>query len=610
MRAGADLFEWVEPPEPIEPERPHVLTVEQWRSTNGPNYKGILVWRLQQLDKLRNSIAKTYIENLQRIERGQKPVPSLLDAAKVYYRKRPDEFIMDWCDTYDPRRSGMKWVPFVMFQRQGEFITFLSELYDDQENGLVEKSRDMGLTWLCVAWSVWAWLFVPGIAIGWGSRKQELVDKKGDPDSIFEKLRMLIDRLPDIFLPEGFDRKVHSTSMKIENPVTGATITGEIGDNIGRGGRKSIYFKDEAAHYEHPELIEASLGDNTNCQIDISSVNGMGNVFHRRAEMAELWTPGAKIESGKVRKFIVAWQEHPEKTQEWYNKRRARMESEGLLAKFLQEVERDYSGSLAGVIILREWVEASVDAHNKLSHWKDSKGVPIDFLSGAFGAALDVADSDDGDRNALVVRKGILLFEAEERGGARDVGATTRWAIATLLAGNYGGIECQYDSVGMGSAVKSEYNRLTLDDKTLDTSKVALTAWNAGDSVQDPYFNVVPDDDETPLNKDFFGNMKAQAWWSLKMRFFRTWQAVTQGIRLDPDTLISLDSGLRLLATIKKELCQPVMIQNSALKQIVDKKPDGTRSPNIADAIVMCYFPVDNGGATAAVGTHGSGKAH
>jgi hypothetical protein len=52
----------------------------------------------------------------------------------------------------------------------------------------------------------------------------------------------------------------------------------EAGDNIGRGGRTLVYFKDESAHYEHPDLIEAALGDNTNVQIDISSVNGLGKL--------------------------------------------------------------------------------------------------------------------------------------------------------------------------------------------------------------------------------------------------------------------------------------------------------------------------------------------
>jgi phage terminase large subunit len=28
------------------------------------------------------------------------------------------------------------------------------------------------------------------------------------------------------------------------------------------------------------------------------------------------------------------------------------------------------------------------------------------------------------------------------------------------------------------------------------------------------------------------------------------------------------------------------------MKLVIDKKPEGTRSPNLADAVVMCYWPV------------------
>lgn len=599
MYRGDDLFEYFPQAEPVAPWKPRALTIEQWRSTatperplGGPDYTAVYAWRIERLRAIRASPINKATGR-----------PVLLDGALEYYRTRPAEFIMDWMDTYDPRKA-VKWMPFIFFQRQAEFIQFLNECYTDQQGGLVEKCRDMGLTWLCVAWSVWAWLFIPNVAIGWGSREEKLVDRLGEPDSIFEKIRLIIRRLPQEFLPVGFDPngKGSMPYMKLFNPQHKGTISGEIGDNIGRGGRKTIYFKDESAHYEHADLIEASLGDNTNVQIDISSVNGLNNVFHRRRMAGVDWFPGCEPEPNMTRVFVADWRDHPEKTQAWFDGRKKKAENDGLLAKFAQEVERNYSASIEGVIIPLEWIIAAEDAHITLGHWTNEDGSPVDWTAGAWGAALDVADSVEGDRNALVLRKGIILADADEW-GERDVGKTTRKAIDKLRS--YKGIECQYDSVGMGSAVKSEYNRLTIDEKIIEPDLLLMVAWNAGAPVKDPYFNIVPDDDSTPLNRDFFGNLKAQAWWALKMRFYRVWQAVTQGIRHDPDSLIILDKsalGSRL-RQIEQELAQPVMIQNTALKQIVDKKPDGAKSPNIADAIVMAYYPVDANLGHAIVGT-------
>lgn len=571
------LIDWLERPYQIDEApawRPEPLGKDQWP----PDYKSVYAWRLRQLAKIRSD-------------------PNMLAGAKAYYRDHKAEFIMHWMDTYNPRVVGaMKWMPFVFFQRQSEFIDFLEELERDQESGLVEKARDVGLTWLCCAYSVAKWLFDDDCAVGWGSRKEILVDKLGDPDSIFEKMRLIIRRLPRDFWPDGFIPKEHMTFMKILNPANKSVIMGEAGDNIGRGGRKTIYFKDESAHYERPELIEGALGDNTNVQIDISSVNGLGNPFHRKRENGVDWQPGKPVgtyDQGATRVFVVDWSDHPAKTQEWYDRRKAKWEADGMGHIFAQEVDRNYSAAIANTIIDGAWIKAAIDAHLKFK-WIDERGIkrigiPDEMLSSEWMAGLDVADSG-GDRNALVTRQGIILRRASEW-GERDTGKTTRRTMTELR--EHKGILVQYDSIGVGSGVKADYNRL-MDEAIISANDFTFVPWNAGAAVKRPFEHVIPDDEESAINKDFFANFKAQAWWSLRMRFWRTYQNIVQGIIHDPDEMISLDSSLPLLRQIEKELAQPTISPNGSLKQVVDKKPDGTRSPNVADAIVMAYFPVDH----------------
>jgi hypothetical protein len=208
-------------------------------------------------------------------------------------------------------------MPFVLFKRQRQLIRFFRACVDNEANGLVEKSRDMGATWCAVSFAVWLWLFRPGASVGFGSRKAQLVDRIGDVDSIFEKLRLLLRALPLEFRPSSYD----AAYMKLVNNDNGATITGESGDEIGRGGRKLVYVVDEAAHLEHPESIEAALSENTRVRIDISSVNGVGNVFYRRREASVDWEPKTKVEKGKTYAFVLDWRDHPEKTEAWYKAR-------------------------------------------------------------------------------------------------------------------------------------------------------------------------------------------------------------------------------------------------------------------------------------------------
>lgn len=537
---------------------PCALTKAEWP----PDYISVWQWRQSQITMLRSD-------------------PVKMAGALAYYAKPENcaEFITHWMDTYDPRNAGRatpSYMPFIMFERQEEFVQFLIAMIQGEENGLVEKARDMGATWVCCAVSVWLWRFYPGASVGWGSRKEQLVDKLGDPDSIFEKMRILINRLPPDFLPRGFSQTDHMAYMRIVNPETGATITGEAGDNIGRGGRKLIYFKDESAHYERPERIEAALADNTRVQIDISSVNGTGNVFHRRREGGQEWTGGPAI-PGVTNVFLMDWSDHPAKTQEWYDARRRKAEAEGLLHVFAQEVDRNYAAAVDGVVIPAEWVKSAIDAHSKLGF----------EATGPVVAALDVAD-EGGDRNALARRRGAMLLSVEDWADG-DTGKTTRRAVAALDGD--GPVSLQYDCIGVGAGVKAEANRLKADG--ILRNGIDFVPWSAGAGVINPDARMIPRDMDTPTNKDFFANLKAQAWWALRCRFERTHKAVTEGQVFDPDDLISLPSSMPSIRTLQKELSQPTMSRSSgAMKLVIDKTPPGTKSPNLADAVVMAYWPI------------------
>jgi phage terminase large subunit len=496
---------------------------------------------------------------------------------KRYYATRPVEWIEDWVFTYDPRRPGIKTIPFILFPRQRQFVEFIFECLRDRESGLAEKCRDGGLTWLCAAIGVHLWIYENGASIGFGSRKEQLVDRLGDPDSIFEKIRIIIRNLPFWMLPAGFTPGLHLNYMKIINPESGSNLKGEAGDNIGRGGRSLIYFKDESAHYERPELIEASLGDNTDVQMDISSVNGSANVFYRRRVAGEVWEQGKALPKGKVRVFVYDWRDDPRKTQEWYERRRAKAESEGLLHIFAQEVERDYSSSLEGIIIRPEWVRAAMDAHIKLASWGN-------WFSGEHVAANDIADGG-GDQNAYASRHGVVLKHIEGWGG--EAGEAARRAIPYCIEEDIH--EIYYDSIGVGAGFKAEVNNMAREPAW--PKRLRVMPWNGAASPLDPEERVIPGDEQSPTNEDQYANIKAQAWFRARSRFYKTYKAVTQGDRYDVAELISLPSIVPNIHQLTMELSQAVKKTSANGKTLVDKKPEGARSPNLADALVMCYCP-------------------
>lgn len=323
-----------------------------------------------------------YAKRAERLKRLRQD-PAILGGLKEYYKDHPVEFITEWGMTFDPRNVEIGLpavVPFLLFPKQADFILWLVERWRGREDGLAEKSRDMGVSWLCVAFAVWMWTFHPGTVIGFGSRKEEYVDDLNDPKSLFWKARQFVNLLPIEFQPAGWDAKKYAPFMTIKNPENGAAIVGESGDNIGRGNRTSIYFKDESAFYERAESIDAALSQTSNCKIDVSTPNGNGNPFYR------------KRHSGKVKIFTFHWRDDPRKGPEWYEKQKDQLDPVVLA----QEVDIDYNASTSD-----SWISgALVEDAQRLG--------PGDVVAnGPWMIGVDAAHMGD-DEHVIHSRRGLL----------------------------------------------------------------------------------------------------------------------------------------------------------------------------------------------------------
>lgn len=219
-------------------------------------------------------------------------------------------FVNNFLWTKDPRlvEADHRITPFVCYPFQEHLLRSLERSINLQSDLLVEKSRDMGVTWLIMYVMLHQWLFVPGADFRAGSRKEEFVDKLGDIDTLFEKLRFSLQRLPKWMLPRGFQlsNKEHSTYMKLINPETGSAIIGEsANEDFGSGGRRRMVFLDEFSKWEDriAEAAWTSTADISNCRIVCSTPKGSANKF-------------AQLAAGtreKINKITVHWTLHPKK---------------------------------------------------------------------------------------------------------------------------------------------------------------------------------------------------------------------------------------------------------------------------------------------------------
>jgi len=516
-----------------------------------PDYRPIIEERLERLQMIRAN-------------------PHVVAQLKAHYKHAPWDFINDWGVTIDPRNVAHKrpaLVPFVLMPKQEDWLHWLCEKLNNEEPGITEKSRDMGLSWCAIAFAISMCLHNDGFTVGFGSRKEEYVDKAGHPKSLFWKGRQFLAHLPHEFRG-GWDEKKHSPHMRISIPSTESVITGEAGDNIGRGDRATLYLVDEAAFLERPLLVDASLSQTTNCRIDLSSVNGMANPF---AEKRWSW-PAERV-------FTFHWRDDPRKDDAWYAKQCSILNP----IVVAQEIDLNYAASAEGVLIPAEWVMAALDACEKL----DIKP------SGERLSAQDVAD-EGVDKNCFAARYGVELQRLDSwYGKGRDVYDTTVKMFS--LMDEFGAQRGLFDSDGLGVGVRGDAR--VINEKRVENKLVARDIepfWGSG-AVLEPDKEFIKGDPQRGImgrtNGDFFANRKAQAWWALRTRFQNTYRAVVENLDYDPDSIISIPSNLPERATLVAELSQPTYKINDAGKLLVNKTPDGMRSPNHADAVMMVYSP-------------------
>ena len=220
-------------------------------------------------------------------------------------------------------------------------------------------------------------------------------------------------------------------------------------------------------------------------------------------------------------------------------------------------------------IIQPEWFDAAIDAHTKLG---------IEAV-GIHSLGFDPADT--GDAKATARRHGIVVKSVKEWEHG-DIDGAIRDAFSEAFEARCD--EIIYDNIGVGAAVK-----VGLDKRT-QGKKINVIGFGGGEKPDNP--TAVYENNKS--NRDFFKNKRAQYYWILGQRFYKTYLAVVEGRYQDPDELISLSSDIEYLKDLRRELCQIKRKRRPGMTQVQieskeEIKKETHKSPNMADALMMCF---------------------
>lgn len=233
-------------------------------------------------------------------------------------------------------------VPFLLFDFQAETIDQLYDAVEKWDRVFLEKSRQMGISWIVCAFALWGWLFKDW-KILFLSQKEDYVDKLGDMQSLFQKIRFMTAELPKWMLPPEFTIDTHMPRLRIYKPKWYGTgsISGESANkNASTGGTYKFVFMDEMAKMENASSINTAIQATTGCIIYNSTPLGKFNEYYRMRLLAL---------NKKMKHIRLHWSLNPMYNREWFEWRTKAMTPE----QIAQELEISYDASVTGRVYSR-----------------------------------------------------------------------------------------------------------------------------------------------------------------------------------------------------------------------------------------------------------------
>lgn len=256
-------------------------------------------------------------------------------------------------------------------------------------------------------------------------------------------------------------------------------------------------------------------------------------------------------------------------------------------AESQEDYEHIYLGNpkqdTEGTVIKRSWIEASIDAHLKLGFEPAGRKV----------IGFDVAD-DGEDACANVYSYGSVALWCDEWRAAED--ELLKSCSRTFQNAMIRRADIRYDSIGVGASAGAKFDELNQQRQSFE--RVRYAKFNAGAAVERPEEYYASDRLDRIKNKDFFANLKAQAWWNLADRFRNTYNAINRGEKFKDDEMVSISSDMPNLEKLKTELSTPKRDFDRNGRVKVESKEDlakssrvggAVNSPNLADAFVMAF---------------------
>jgi len=326
--------------------------------------------------------------------------------------KDPVYFMKKYYTIQHPKRGRIK---FNLYPFQEKTLHHM----DNEDYLIINKSRQLGISTLCSAYSLWMMLFHKDKNVLCIATKQETAK------NMVTKVRFAYDNLPKWLQIKTVEHNKLSLRLANGSQIKATSASSD----AGRSEAVSLLLIDEAAFIDNIEEIFASaqqtLATGGGC-IALSTPYGTGNWFH------STWVKSEARENTFL-PIRLPWTVHPERNQEW------RDEQDTILGPRMAAQECDCDFSTSGDTVVepdilnfyeKTYIKDPVErrgADGNLWIWE------IPDYTKTYTVVADVARGDGNDYSAFHVfdiDNAIQVAEFKAQMGTKDY-ANVLFSVAT-----------------------------------------------------------------------------------------------------------------------------------------------------------------------------------
>jgi len=317
----------------------------------------------------------------------------------------PGYFVDKYCQIDDPNKQGAAWFPFELWPAQREAIEVLAV----NKKTIVLKARQLGLSWLTLAYALWLMITKPGSVI--------LIFSKTDDDAreLMRRLKGMRRRLPE-WMQSGASKELEK-ELELSNSSRAKSFTTT--KHSGRSFTASLVIVDEAAFIPFlSQLMNAAeeTADAGGKLVVISTNdkavpnNGFATLYRR-----------TKAGQTDYTAMFIPWSGRPSRDAAWYKHKKKTKTQDDLWQEYPAVADEALAGLSATKRFDPAWIRESTIDDTELTRYGRS-GLPVIrgvryYMKPVEGRSYlitaDTAEGDVGsDPSAFAVWDTLLWEEA------------------------------------------------------------------------------------------------------------------------------------------------------------------------------------------------------